>query len=204
MEANSILQTIFQEAAQVSGLEWLATVTALIYVMLAARESVWCWCFGIISCAAWAYITLISYDLYLDAILNVFYVIMGFVGIYQWKFGAKNKEALPITKMMPKQHLQILIGGSLIALLFGYFFDAYSPAAATYLDAFTTIFAIITTFLVIQKKLENWLYWIVIDAAYIYLYASRGAYLFMLVYAIYMLIAIGGYFKWRKNHALIR
>ena len=201
--AYSLLNTICQEAAQVGGLEWLATITALIYVVLAARESLWCWHFGIISCAIWAYITFSSYQLYLDAILNVFYVIMGFVGIYQWKFGAKNKEALAISQMTSTQHLQILTIGSLAALLFGYYFDEYTPAAATYLDAFTTMFAIVTTFLVIQKKLENWLYWIVIDTAYIYLYASRGAYLFMLVYAIYVVIAVVGYFRWRKVYKLI-
>lgn len=187
-----------------SAAEWIATITALIYVGLAAKENVWCWFFGIISCAIWAYITFTSYNLYLDAGLNIFYVLMGFWGIYQWQYGSTQKAILPISRMTLPQHISILIGGTFFGLLFGYFFDAYTPAAATYLDAFTTVFAIVATFLTIQKKLENWWYWIVIDIVYVYLYLTRGAYLFGLVYFVYTIIAVFGYFSWRKNSFLAK
>jgi len=182
-----------------SAVEWIATITALFYVGLAAKESVWCWFFGIISCTIWAYITFTSYNLYLDAGLNVFYVLMGFWGIYQWQYGSSQKAELPISRMTQSQHARILVVGAVLGLLFGYFFDTYTPAAATYLDAFTTVFAIIATFLVVQKKLENWWYWVVIDAVYVYLYITRGAYLFAVVYLVYTVIAVFGYFSWKKN-----
>jgi len=137
---------------------------------------------------------------------------MGFVGIYRW-MGRKGdgvtssqiteNQGLPITKLTLQQHFFIIIGGSLIALLFGYFFDIYTPAAATYLDAFVTIFSVITTFMLVQKKLDNWLYWVVIDAASVYLFGSRGAYLFAFIMIIYTIIAANAFLQWRKEwHSL--
>ena len=199
MDAESVLSTILASIKEMPYIDWFATITAIIYVFLAAKENIWCWYFGIVSCAVWAYSSFWNYNLYLDTILNVFYVIMGFVGIYQWKYGAENKSILSISTMSNRLHLKILIGGILLGFLYGYLFDEFTAAEATYLDALTTIFAMITTFLVIQKKLENWLYWIVIDAVYIYLYASRGAYLFALIMVIYIIIASSGYLKWRKK-----
>jgi nicotinamide mononucleotide transporter len=180
-------------------IDWVATLTAIAYIFFAAREQIICWYFGIISCGLWAYSSFFNYELYLDAILNVFYVIMAFVGIYQWKYGAKDKKTLNITKMDTALHFKIILAGIVFGLLYGYLFDKYTAAEATYLDALTTVFAIITTFLVIQKKLENWIYWIFINSVYIYLYGSRGAYLFALIMIIYIVIAISGYKKWKEN-----
>ena len=87
----------------------------------------------------------------------------------------------------------------MLALAFGYFFDAYTPAAATYLDAFVTVFAMLATWLMTRKILENWLYWIIIDAASVYLFASRGAWLLSAVMVVYTGIAVMAYLGWRKR-----
>jgi nicotinamide mononucleotide transporter len=194
-----IARQIIQQALALGWVDWVVAVTALIYVALAARENVWCWFWGIISCALWAYASFFFYNLWLDALLQLFYVGMGFLGIYRWKYGDQKQADLPVSRMTWEQHLLIAVGGFIIALAFGYLFDEYTPAAATYLDAVTTVFAVITTFLLVQKKLENWLYWIAIDAAYVYLYSSRGALLFALLMAIYVVIAVFGYYSWRKG-----
>jgi nicotinamide mononucleotide transporter len=194
-----IARQIIQQALALGWVDWVVAVTALIYVALAARENVWCWFWGIISCALWAYASFFYYNLWLDALLQLFYVGMGFLGIYRWKYGDQKQADLPVSRMTWEQHLLIAVGGFIIALAFGYLFDEYTPAAATYLDAVTTVFAVITTFLLVQKKLENWLYWIAIDAAYVYLYSSRGALLFALLMAIYVVIAVFGYYSWRKG-----
>ena len=88
----NILQLIIEEGLKLHWVEWVATITALIYVFLAARENIWCWFWGILSCSLWAYASFVFYTLYFDAFLQVFYVLMGFIGIYQWKFGGKEKK----------------------------------------------------------------------------------------------------------------
>ncbi len=147
---------------------------------------------------------------------------MGFVGIYKWMgkrgdremgewgngriegLGNEGIEELRVTRLTAKQNAWIILGGSILALLFGYFFDVYTPAAATSLDAFVTVFSIITTFLLVQKKLDNWAYWVIIDGASIYLFASRGAYLFAGIMIIYTLIAAQAFWQWRKDYRLAK
>lgn len=195
---NILLTTLFEQLQALHWAEWVAVSTALVYVVLAARNNIWCWPWGIISCSLWTWCSYFLYDLYLDALLQVFYVLMGMVGWIRWA-GKTNQSPESITSMTLKEHLLLFIIGIPLSMLFGFYFDEFTPAAATYLDSFTTVFAILATFLLVNKKVENWLYWIVIDAAYIYLYYSRGGWLFSLLMVVYTGIAIQGYFKWRKE-----
>lgn len=183
-------------------IEWLVTITALIYVILAARQNAWCWVWGIVSCSLWAYASFIFYNLWLDAGLQLFYVGMGFVGLYNWRRSdqvTKRPRELPITQLSFQQNVLIVIIGTFLSLLFGYFFDVYTPAAATYLDAFVTVFSIFATFILVQKKLDNWAYWVIIDGVSIYLFASRGAYLISFVMVVYTVIALTAFIQWRKQ-----
>ena len=88
------------------------------------------------------------------------------------------------------------------ALLFGYFFDEYTPAAATYWDAFTTVFSVIATLILVRKVLDNWAYWIVTDLIYIGLYFSRGAYLFALVMVVYVFIFAFALVSWARQYRM--
>lgn len=181
-----------------------AVIFSAIYLILAARESVWCWFWGILGCALWTYAAFYLYDLYVDALLQIFYIGISFVGVYQWLFGGAERKALQISWLKPIEHLYIIVGGLIVTVAVGYFFDAYTPAAATYLDSFTTIFSIIITMMVIQKKIDNWLYWLVVDSVYVYLYWSRGGYLFALLFVVYLVIVVLGFFQWRKEMAVQR
>jgi nicotinamide mononucleotide transporter len=69
-----------------------------------------------------------------------------------------------------------------------------------YIDSFTTWGSIITTFMVAHKVVENWLYWIVIDAISIYLYIDRELYQTVGLYSIYLILAVIGYIAWRKAY----
>ena len=195
-----MLATILREAAALSWIDWVVTITALIYVVLAAREKVWCWFWGIISCSLWAYASFFFYGLYLDALLQLFYVAMAIVGLYQWKYGGREGEGMPVSRLSARQHLLLLAGGTAGSLAFGYFFDEYTPAAATYWDAFTTVFSIIATLILVRKVLDNWGYWIVVDPIYVGLYFSRGAYLFSLVMVVYVIIASFALVSWSKAY----
>ncbi|MEZ4951299.1 MAG: nicotinamide riboside transporter PnuC [Saprospiraceae bacterium] len=179
--------------------EILAVLFGLAYVILAAKNSPWCWLWGILSSLLWAWATYDLYSLYIDALLQIFYAGISIWGIYAWLYGGKDQKELPITHLTKVQHIGWISLGAGLTVLIGYFFKTYTEAAATYLDSFTTIFSIITTFFVIKRKLENWLYWIVIDAVYVYLYWSRGSTFFTILLALYLVIAVVGYFKWKEK-----
>lgn len=191
--------TILETAQQLHWSEVFAVIFGIIYLLLAAKQNPLCWWFGILGCLLWAYGAFYLYDLYADALLQLFYVGISFLGIYQWKYGSKEKAELPITWLTMREHLLVISGGLILTGIVGYFFSTYTNAAATYLDSFTTVFSILITFMVIQKKMDNWLYWLVIDSVYVYLYWSRGGYLFALLFVVYLVIVVIGFFQWKRD-----
>ncbi|MFK7937357.1 MAG: nicotinamide riboside transporter PnuC [Saprospiraceae bacterium] len=196
---NDILNTIGTTAQAMHWTEVFSVLFGIIYLVLAARQNPLCWWFGIVGCLLWAWAAFNLYDLYVDTLLQIFYVGISFLGIYQWKYGSEKKTELPITYLTRREHLMVIIGGLILTAVVGFLFDNYTDAAASYLDTFTTVFSVIITFMVIQKKMDNWAYWFVIDSVYVYLYWSRGGYLFALLFVVYLFIVVAGYFSWKRD-----
>ena len=86
MEELNILSQIYAAAAATSTIEWLATIFSIIYVILAARESIWCWPFGLIGVTL-SFLVYIDPDvcLYSDATLQVYYIVMSVYGWIAWR-----------------------------------------------------------------------------------------------------------------------
>ena len=194
-----MLDSFLGQLSAQSPMDWAISITAIIYVVLAARENAWCWAWGIVSCGLWAYADFAKYNLWVDGILQLFYVVMGIWGLYVWKFGGSQKKELPIGRMVPKEHFMTVASGLVLTLALGYVFSKWTPTALPYQDSFITAFSILATLLTVRKKLENWLYWIMADTLAVFLFAARGAVFFALVMLLYTIIAINGYLYWRKK-----
>jgi len=195
------MTALLDQIAANGPLDWLAILTSIAYVVLAARDNNWCWLFAAVSTAVWGYQSYFEYELVSDALLQVFYFIMAGVGIWRWrdKDATAGEDAAPITRMRPWEHALAIGGGLAGGLALGYFFSNTMQAAATYEDAITTVFSVVTTFLLIGRKLENWGYWIVIDAAYVWIYLDNGAALFALMMVINIGVAAYGFWNWRRE-----
>lgn len=200
MNLSNILDSLQSAFFQTSFTEWLIFITALLYVILAAIENVWCWLFGIISSALYIYFCY-SGKLFLESGLNLFYVVIGIYGWYQWLYGSKEKSELKIVTISVTENIYLIIIACLIWIPFGYAAHRYSTQVMPYLDAFITAFSLVATWMTAKKILQNWLYWVVIDTLAIALYAYRSFYLSALLYFIYTLLALAGYIKWRKKIA---
>lgn len=198
MNASEVADSVFSAFKQTSIAEWLIFITALLYVLLAAIENVWCWLFGILSSALSVYLCYTG-QLFLESGLSVFYVVIGIYGWYQWLYGSKEKAELEIVSFALIKNARLLLIGGIIWLPLGLISSRYSTQVMPYLDAFITAFSIVATWMTAKKILENWLYWIAIDSLAIILYASRDFYLLALLYFIYTLLALAGYIKWRNK-----
>jgi nicotinamide mononucleotide transporter len=197
---NSILNNIYNSILQTSIWEWLAVVSSLLYVILITYKVLAAWIFAALSSVLYIYLCY-SNRLYLESILQVFYFGMAIYGWFMWTSDDDTKDVTVIQWPLKYHIYNILISGALM-LLFGYIFDQYSNQANPYLDAFTTIFSLMATFMVAKKVLENWIYWIIIDAFSVYLFASRGLYMTSVLFILYTLIAIFGYFSWKRQFNL--
>jgi len=183
-------------------LELVAMLLALAYVLWAAVGSIWCWPAAFISTALYTYI---FYDvlLLMESALNIYYLVMAVYGYRIWqKDAAKNNEqsslTLAIVSWPQSIHVKACLILTVISLILGYLMANHTPADFPYIDTFTTVFAIFATYLVTQKVLENWLYWLVIDTASIYLYLAKGLTPTVILFCIYIIIATFGYFKWQS------
>jgi len=177
-------------------LEAFAVVAAIAYLLLAARESLWCWYFAFVSSALYVFIFW-DVSLLMESLLSVYYVAMAVLGWQQWR-GGSTGEPLPIVRLRWQQHLQLLALMLLMSATSGWLLQEYSSAAWPFVDSFTTWASVITTVLVVRKVLENWLYWLLIDGISLLLYVERGLYLTALLFAAYLVIVVFGYLHWRR------
>lgn len=193
---EELLQIITQLNFNWSVIESIAVFFSILYVVLAVKENIWCWGAAAISVILYIYICY-SAQLYAETGLQFFYLLMAIYGYFQWN---KNDSNLKIQQWTTTKHLLILLLGSLLTFLMGFYFSIYTNAAMPLVDSFTTVFSVFATFMVTKKILGNWLYWIVIDGVSVYLYFSRGLQLTSLLFIVYTIIAIFGYLSWLKRN----
>lgn len=179
-------------------LEILAVVMAVAYLLLAIRQNIWCWVCAGISTAI--YVALfINAKLYMESGLNAFYFVMAVYGWYVWTAGRSDGHERPVVTWPLRTHTIAILAVVLASLVSGYFLSMRTDAAFPYVDSLTTWAAIWATFLVARKVLENWWYWLLIDAASIFIYWSRGLELTSLLFVLYVIMIPFGIASWTKS-----
>jgi len=177
-------------------LEILAVIFGVAYIVLAAKNKISCWLFGIIAALLSIWLFIEHAQLYAEAFLYCFYVMAGFYGWYSWQNQVKEST---IYQHPLKNHVLLIIIGGIVSVGFYYLVtNIFTDAARPLIDSFTTIFSFIATYLTIKKWLNNWIYWIVIDVVTTYLYVSRELYLYAGLMAVYSVLALYGYLQWKK------
>ncbi|OUR75176.1 nicotinamide mononucleotide transporter [Colwellia psychrerythraea] len=194
---SEILANVTTYFQHLPWLELIAMLLSLAYVILAAKGSLWCWPAAFISTALYTYI---FYDvlLLMDSALNAYYLLMAVYGYWQWSKKTNNSTEITIVSWALSWHIKACIGLSVIAAVLGYVMANFTPADFPYLDTYTTVYAVFATYLVAQKVLENWLYWIVIDFVSIYLYIEKGLVPTTVLFVTFVIVAAYGYAKWLR------
>ena len=172
---------------------------AMAYVIFAIRASVWCWPLAFASSAFYVYVFGAA-RLYMDAVLNCFFAAMAVYGWYQWRHGGPGRGALPIMRASLRIHIAALSTIALLTLVSGSVLGRYTNQAWPYVDSLVAWASVVTTWLAARKFLENWLYWIVIDALAIPVYVNRSLRVTALLFALYVVLAYAGWRSWRTTH----
>ncbi len=198
MELQLLFTDFAEQLKTQSPLDWAITFTSLAYIWLAAKERPICWVFGIVSCGLWAWADFFNYNLWVDGLLQIFYVAMGFWGLYAWQSG--REEAGSKIRVWPlKRHFSLILVGLALAVMLGFFFKKYTTTSFPYADALITAFSIIATILTIKKILEGWVYWVIFDALAIVLFWLKDAVLISFVMVVYTLMAAYAWRQWRQK-----
>jgi nicotinamide mononucleotide transporter len=194
----SVAQNVLAAFAAVTPIEWVAAALALGYLLLAIRQSAWCWSFAIASALLYLVVFARS-GLYMQSALQVFYVGMG---IYGWRTWTGTTEAAPIaiSRWPLRYHLLAWAGIVLVTAINGALIAQRAGTSwVPYVDAAIAWGSVLTTWMVTRKILENWLYWVVLDAAMAVLAAWQGLAATALLFVLYTLLALRGYWQWRRD-----
>lgn len=184
-------------------LEIIGTLVGLIYLFLEYRGSIYLWIAGVIMPAI--YIKLyFDTGLYADMACNIYYLVAAVYGFTVWLLVRKKlategkKPQMPITRMPTKYWVGYVVLLGILFVGIGYGLDRYTDSTVPYLDSFTTSLSILAMWQLAQKYVEQWLAWILVDAVSAGLYVYKGLTLTAALYLLYTLIAVAGYFKWKK------
>jgi len=195
---QALLETLAGQLATWSPAEAAAVATAILYLLFAIRENIWCWFFAGISTALYVWLCA-GARLYMESLLNVYYLSMAVYGWRVWRFGG-NAEELPVAVWSPRVHGTALATIAALVLVTGSLLSTFTDAAFPFIDAATTFGAIWATFLVARKVLENWWYWLVIDLTNVAVYWARGLELTSLLFVIYVIMIPFGLIAWSRSY----
>jgi nicotinamide mononucleotide transporter len=180
--------------------ELLGFVFGVVYIIFSIRKSILLWPIGLISSAAYIAVFAKS-TLYADMLLQIYYLLVSVYGWYFWLKGKtnSNKVKIEISSITIFQWLFVLL--SIIFLTFCLYlpFKLYTNASNPLWDGFVTAGSVVATFMLARKLIEQWLIWIVVDLASSVLFYYKKLYLTAILFIIYTLLAIIGYFKWKKD-----
>ena len=195
-----------------SYLEFFGTLAGALAIWLSAKARVWNFPVGIINVVLFFFL-FYQVQLYPDMFLYVFFFFTNIIGWWRWthpkKFEEDRKHELRVSHMERQQFVIIIILGVTGTVLFGSFADNIheifpeffpKPSAFPYLDSFVAVMSIVTTFLMINKKIESWILWILIDIIATYMYFSKGIRFVALEYLAFCFIAAFGLWNWIREY----
>ena len=183
-------------------LDMVSTVIGLVYILLEYRASIALWFVGIIMPAIdiWLFW---SVGLYADFAMAIYYTLAAVYGYLVWAFGrGSGGGELPITHMPRRQMLPaaavFLVAWAVIWWVLAHFTNSDVPVT----DSFINALSFIGLWALARKYVEQWLVWIVVDVISCGLYAYKGIPFKGGLYGLYVVIAVMGYLKWRRDAAL--
>ncbi|EGN75386.1 nicotinamide mononucleotide transporter PnuC [Idiomarina sp. A28L] len=193
------MDNLLELLALSSPAELVAVCLAIVYVVLAIKQSLWCWPAAAISASIYT-VLFFTGRLYMESVLQIFYVIMAGYGYWSWVRSRENtKNTLRISQLRWQWHAYWALVLVAVSLMLGFALNRYTNADMAYIDTLTTVFSFFATFLVARKVLENWLYWVVIDVVYIGLFWVKGYHATALLFVVYVIMAAIGYWRWRQD-----
>lgn len=182
---------------ETSALEITGFITGVLGVWLTIRRKILCFPIGIINVLIYAYLFQSEkVRLYADALLQIIYLILLVYGWMVWNRSKNEKEEIRTVFILLAKKLVII--GVLSTIALGVFLSHYTNASLPYLDAILTIISLIAQWMIAKKMIENWLLWIVVNTIYIPLYVYKGLAFTSILYLLFLILAINGWYNWRK------
>ncbi len=180
-----------------SALEIAAFVLGVINVALVVRRSIWNYPFALAMVALYARI---FYDakLYSDALLQFFFFAVNLYGWWAWSRAAASEGDIVVERLGTRARLGWAAGTALAIVIWASLVQRYTDAALPWWDASVAIISVAAQIMQSRRLIESWMLWIGVDILSIGLYAVKGLWLTMVLYLVFLVLAVWGLIDWRR------
>lgn len=180
-------------------LDILGTILGFLYLWLEFRTSAWMWVVGCIMPAIYI-VVLYQAGIYADCGMEVYYFLAGIYGLIIWLRGKTEKgEKVEISATPRKMYIWLALLFLVLFVAIAIFLRECTDSRVPYIDSFTTSLSIIAMWMLSRKYIEQWWVWFVVDAVSAGLYIYKGVYGRSVLYTVYTLMAVYGFYCWRKQ-----
>jgi nicotinamide mononucleotide transporter len=177
-------------------LELSANGATAVAILLAGRNNIHTWWIGMVGCTLFA-VLFYQTNLYADVLLQLFFIVSSAIGWYQWRRGRAG-TVLPVTHASLARLALIVPAGLAVTAAYGALLHYSTNAYAPFLDSAVLVFSIVAQFLMMQRRVENWPFWVLVNTIAVPLYASRELYLTSVLYGCYWVNALVSWYWWRR------
>lgn len=178
-------------------LEWIGFLSGVLCVWWVVKERIANWPMGIVNCIAWLILLWIN-AIYLNALLQLVYIVISVYGWRHWLWGGESRDSLPVRFATAAERLRV---AAIIALgtIVGARLMVLAGDAAPVWDALTTITSIVAIYWQARKIYESWVLWLSVDIVYFGLYGSQDLWLTALTQVAFGAMCVVGLRDWRRS-----
>ena len=179
-------------------LQIIGVALGLLYLYFEYKANIWLWVIGLIMPIVHGTLYF-RQGLYADFSMELYYILAGIYGLIAWRRGDKKSKSELKISYTPRVAWVAIVGvyvllHATIYMLLVTFTDSNVP----WLDSFTTAVSVVGLWMLARKYVEQWIAWIAVDVVSTGLYIYKELYFTSALYAIYTIIAIFGYYKWKR------
>jgi len=165
-------------------------------IALAGRNNVHTWWTGILGCLLFGWV-FFDAKLYADVTLQVFFLVTSVDGWRRWRGGSAPE--LPVTRTKPLTIAKLTLAGVLVVIGYGLLLHRFTDAYAPFVDSAILAFSVLGQFLLMQRRVETWMCWLLVNSLAVPVYWQRGLHLTSLLYAAYWVNALISFRHWRSD-----
>jgi len=140
-----------------------------------------------------------SSKIYADMTLQFYYAGISIYGWWSWQRGSASGHSLEVNRTGIDLWLKLMIAFLLLFAVIAFVLVIFTDSSVPYWDALTTAMSIVATWMLARKKIEHWLIWILVDSISIGLFLVKELYPTTLLFLVYTILAVYGYFEWKKE-----
>lgn len=191
------------DLSSISFLDAAAFAVGVVFLLLQVFHSKWMWYFEIVACGLQSVI-FFKAGAWGNATLQIFFVVMSVIGIFQWKRDSKKVSTgkLHINALSLKYLMTYLVATALSTAAAGLILH-HTGSASPLLEAVMMTLGVIATVWLMRSYIQQWYLWLIVDSLQIVFNIVEGQTAMTALYVFYLMASVAGLIYWKRNGEVI-